>query len=317
MTDKKKIILTGATGFIGGAVARELLKKGYDLVVFSRKPEEAVQKIPGAVEYVAWQPQENGPWAAAIDGAYAVIHCAAPSIFERRFTKQIGQEAQAIRIISTRGLVNAMAQAKSPPSVFISSSSQGIYGFNFVSDKQVNENTPVGTDYWAQDSKPWEDEALKAEALGIRTVIMRTGYVLGENGGGLPYQVRQARKGQSGISQPGNAYTSWIHIHDEAHLYIFALENERVRGPMNCTAPNPVTNQEYANQLGNAVGRPAKLMPYFMVRLFVGKVAEIYARQKRVIPKKALELGFSFEYATLDKALADLVPRISEVLKTM
>jgi len=310
MTDKKKIILTGATGFIGGAVARELLKKGYDLVVFSRKPEEAAQKIPGATGYVAWRPQENGSWATALDGAYAVIHCAAPSIFERRYTKRYAQEAHASRIISTRGLVNAMAQARSKPSVFISSSSQGIYGFNIVSDKPVDENTPIGTDYWAQDSKPWEDEALKAEALGIRTVIMRTGYVLGENGGGLIYQVRQARKGQGGISQPGNAYCSWIHILDEARLFVFALENQQVRGPMNCTAPNPVTNQEYANLLGIVVGRSVRLMPYFMVRLFVGKVAEIYARQKRVIPKKALELGFSFEYDKLDQALADLVPRM-------
>ncbi len=312
MSEKKKIILTGATGFIGGTVATELLKKGYDLVVFSRNPEEAVQKIPGAIEYVAWQPQENGPWASALDGAYAVIHCAAPSIFERRFTRQNAQEALTNRIISTRGLVNAMEHAKSKPSVFISSASQGIYGFDIVSDKPVDENSPIGTDYWAQDSKPWEDEALKAETLGIRTVIMRTGYVLGENGGGLPYQVSQAWKGQSGISKPSNAYCSWIHILDEARLYVFALENERVRGPMNCTAPNPVTNQEYADMLGDAVGRHVGLMPYFMVRLFVGKVAEIYARQKRVIPKKALELGFSFDYATLDKALADLVPRISE-----
>jgi uncharacterized protein (TIGR01777 family) len=311
MTDRKKIILTGATGFIGGAVAKQLLKKGYDLVVFSRKPEDAAKKIPGATGYVAWQPQENGPWAPALDGEYAVIHCAAPSIFEKRYTRQIAQETTANRVISTRGLVNAMAQAQSKAAVFISSASQGFYGFNSVSDTPVDENTPAGTDDWAQDSQPWEDEALKAETHGIRTVIMRTGYVLGENGGGLPYQVRQARKGRSGISQPGNAYCSWIHILDEACLYLFALENERVSGPMNCTAPNPVTNQEYAGLLGNAVGRHVGLMPYFMVRLFVGKVAEIYARQKRVIPKKALELGFSFEYATLDKALADLVPRIS------
>src|SRR6202142_4657878 len=127
MAEKKKIILTGATGFIGSAVAGELLKKGYGLVVFSRNPEKAAQKMPGAMDYVAWQPQENGPWSAALDGAYAVIHCAAPSIFERRHTKKYAQETLANRIISTCGLVNAMAQAKSRPSVFISSASQGIY----------------------------------------------------------------------------------------------------------------------------------------------------------------------------------------------
>ncbi len=214
------------------------------------------------------------------------------------------------RIVSTRGLVNAMARAKSKPGVFISSASQGIYGFNIVSDTPVDEDTPTGTDYWGQDSKLWEEEALRAEALGIRTVVMRTGYVLGAGGEGFPQQVRQILKGQSAVSQPGNAYCSWIHITDEARLYVFALENENVRGPLNCTAPNPVTNQQYAQLLGQALGKPVKLAPYFIVRLFMGKVAEIYARQRRVLPRKALALGFSFEYPTLDKALADLVPCI-------
>jgi uncharacterized protein len=310
MPNKKKIVITGATGFIGSLVAKELLKKNYDVVVFSRNPTEAAQKIPGAIAYVAWQPQENGSWTAKLDGAYAVIHCAAPPIFGMRYTKQYARDALTDRIIGTRGLVNAMAEAKSRPSVFISSSSQGIYGFDRITAIPVDENSPIGTDYWARDSKPWEDEALKADTLGIRTVIMRTGYVLGENGGGLPYQVMQARKGQGGVSQPGDAYCSWIHILDEGRLYVFALENELVRGPMNATAPNPVTSQDYANLLGTAVGRPVRLTPYFMVRLFMGKVAEIVALQKPVYPKKALELGFSFEYATLDRALADLVPRI-------
>jgi uncharacterized protein (TIGR01777 family) len=312
MTKNKRVVLTGATGFIGSRVAKELIGKDYDLVVFSRNPTEAARKLPNAKEYVEWQPQESGSWETAVDGAYAVIHCAAPSIFEKRYTKKYAQEALENRIISTRGLVNAMRLAKSKPSVFISSASQGIYGFDVVTDKAVDENTPPSNDYWGQDSLPWELEALKAEQLNIRTVVMRTGYVLGENGGGLPYQVRQARKGQGGISQPKNAYCSWIHIRDEARLYLFALENEQVFGALNCTAPNPVMNQEYADLLGKAVGKEIGLMPYFLVRLFVGKVAEIYSRQKRVIPKKALDLGFKFEFDTLDKALADLVPRIAE-----
>ena len=312
MTENKRVVLTGATGFIGSVVAKELLRKNYELVVFSRNPAEAARILPGAKEYIEWQPQESGTWAAAIDGAYAVIHCAAPSIFEKRYTKRYARETLDNRVISTRGLVNAMRLAKSKPSVFISSAAQGIYGFEVVTNVTVDENTPPSTDYWGQDSLPWENEALKAEQLNIRTVVMRTGYVLGENDGGLPYQVRQARKGQSGISQPGNAYCSWIHVLDEARLYLFALENEQVRGAMNCTAPNPVTNQEYADILGSAVGKEIRLMPYFLVRLFVGKVAEIYARQKCVIPKKALDLGFTFEYETMDKALADLIPRINE-----
>ena len=106
-------MLTGATGFIGGAAARELLKKNYGLVVFSRDPDKAARSIPDALEYIAWQPEESGTWAKAIDGSYAVIHCAAPSIFEKRYTKSYAQETLNNRIVSTRGLVKAMAQAES------------------------------------------------------------------------------------------------------------------------------------------------------------------------------------------------------------
>ena len=161
MAEKKRIVLTGATGLIGSAVAnnyatslsdsrsrasryclvgmvrgidvhartavaKELLKKGHDLVIFSRDPEAAARKIPGALEYVSWQPQESGSWSAAIDGTHAVIHCAAPSIFARRYSKSYAQETLTNRIVSTRGLVNALKQAKTKPGVFISSASQGI-----------------------------------------------------------------------------------------------------------------------------------------------------------------------------------------------
>ncbi len=166
MNEKKRVVLTGATGFIGGAVAGQLLGKGYELIIFSRNPQEAKEKIPNAMEYVEWQPQEHGAWSAAIDGAYAVIHCAAPSIFEKRYTRQYAHETLNNRISSTRGLINAMAEARSKPSVFISSASQGIYGFDGASAAPVDESTPPANDYWGQDSKPWEDEALKAEQLG-------------------------------------------------------------------------------------------------------------------------------------------------------
>lgn len=307
-----RVVLTGATGFVGSAVAAELLSHGHELVVFSRDPQAAAAKVPGAAEYVAWQPEASGLWAAAVDGADAVVHCAAASIFDRRYTRQVAHDALANRVISTRGLVNAMAQAAHKPRVFVNSASQGIYGFEGVSQAEVDERTPPATDYWGQDSKPWEDEALRAESLGIRTVVMRIGYVLGADGGGLPYQVRQARKGQSGISRPAEASLSWIHIRDLARLFRFAVENASLHGPVNGTAPQPASNGEYAELLGQLTGQPVKLMPYPLVRLFVGKVAEIYTRQKRVIPRQALAAGFTFDYPTLAEALADLAPRVSE-----
>lgn len=310
MTNKKRIILTGATGFVGGAVAAALWGGDYDLVVFSRDPDRARRAVLGAADYVAWQAEEMGPWATAIDGADAVIHCAGESMFEGKYSKEKAQSSQANRLLSTRGLVNAMEQAAARPAAFINTSSQGYYGFNVLSDAEVDETAPVGTDHWAIDNQRWEAEANRAATLGIRTANMRVGYVLGATGGGLPAQIAQARQGRSGMSKPAEAYKSWIHIDDVGGLYRFALENEAADGPMNVTAPNPVTNQEYADALGRALGLTIKLSPYFLARLFVGEIAEIYSRQRRVVPRKALALGYSFAFPDLASALADLVPQI-------
>lgn len=310
MTNKKRIILTGATGFVGGAVAAALRGGDYDLVVFSRDPDRARRIVPGAADYVAWQAEEMGPWAAAVDGADAVIHCAGESMFEGKYSKEKARSSQANRLLSTRGLVNAMERAAARPAAFINTSSQGYYGFNVLNDAAVDETTPVGSDHWAIDNQRWEAEANRAAELGIRTANMRVGYVLGATGGGLPAQIAQARQGRSGMSKPAEAYKSWIHIDDVGGLYRFALENEAAGGPINVTAPNPVTNQEYADALGRALGLTIKLSPYFLARLFVGEIAEIYSRQRRVVPRQALALGYHFAFPDLASALADLVPQI-------
>jgi uncharacterized protein (TIGR01777 family) len=202
-----------------------------------------------------------------------------------------------------------MEAAAKRPSAFINTSSQGYYGFNVISDMEVDESAPLGTDHWATGNKRWEDEASRAATLGIRTANMRVGYVIGPTGG-LAAQIAQAQAGRSGISKPADAWKAWIHIDDVGGLYRFALDTEAVEGPMNVTAPNPVTNQAYADALGEALGKTLKLSPYFLARLFVGEIAEIYSRQRRVVPRKALALGYEFAYPTLREALADLVPQV-------
>ena len=315
MAEPRRIVLTGATGFIGGHIARILLARGDELVVFSRDPEAARERVPGAATYVAWQPEETGPWASEIDGADAVIHCAAPSIFDTRYTHEYARESLDNRVRSTRGLVRAMSEARIRPGAFVNASSQGIYGFGPVTDEPVDESSPVDSGYWGQDSVPWEAAALAAEDLGVRTVLIRTGYVLGENGGGLPYHIGQALAGHGAVSAPGDAWCSWIHIADEARLFVFALDEQTASGPLDATAPNPVRNRDYAAALAKATGRPVRMQPYLLTRVFVGKVAEIVAHQKRVLPTKALDLGFQFRFPTIDEALADLVPRIADTTR--
>jgi uncharacterized protein (TIGR01777 family) len=314
----KRVVITGATGLIGGTVARMLMERGADVIVFSRDPSAARKTLPGAADYVAWQPEiptKETVWVKAIDGAYAVVHCAAPSLFGKRLSEAGVREMQHNRVTSTRGLVAAMAMVASKPAVFVSSASQGIYGFpKQITEQRMDESAPAGDDFWGQDSIPWEQAALEAKKLGVRTVVMRTGYVLDADGqGGLAQQVAQHQKGWGAAVTPVDSWVSWIHIEDEARLYVFALEDERVQGPLNGTAPEPVTQRDFANALSMAVnGKPTnRTFPGFFLQLSMGKPAEIIRYGRRVVPKKALELGFTFHCPTIDKALADLVPKIA------
>lgn len=170
----KRVVITGATGLIGGTVARMLTERGAAVVIFSRDPDAARKTLPGMADYVAWQPEiptANTAWVKAIDGAYAVVHCAAPSLFGKRMNEADIRVLSHNRITSTRGLAQAMSMVASKPAVFVSSASQGTYGFpRQISDAPVDESAPAGNDFWGQDSIPWEQAALEAEKLGVRVV---------------------------------------------------------------------------------------------------------------------------------------------------
>jgi uncharacterized protein len=307
----RRVIVTGATGLIGSALCRALQDRGYGVVVFSRHSDAARTKVPGALAYVAWQPEESGPWRAQIDGAYAVVHLAGESIytFGKRQTKAgVRAETQA-RVRAIRGLAGAMAEAQEPPAAFICASSVGTYGFAGWTDAEYTEDSSVGDDFWGHDSQLWEQAALEAERQHARVVVLRTGYGLDAGpGGGLAQQVEQFRRGFGGPVLPGSQWTPWIHIADVAGLILLAIEDSRVRGPLNVVSPGVVRNREFATALGNAVGRSARLpIPGFMLRLGFGVTADTIIHGKRVVPQKALDLGYHFLFPTLDLALRDLV----------
>jgi uncharacterized protein (TIGR01777 family) len=169
--------------------------------------------------------------------------------------------------------------------------------------------TTPGDDFWGRVSLPWEEAALEAERLGVRTVVLRTGYVLdGRPGSGLAQQVAQFRRGFGGPVRPGSQWVPWIHIADAVELILLALDDERVRGPLNCTAPGVVRNREFAETLGRVVGKPAnRAMPGVMLRMFMGVVADTIIHGRCVVPEAALALGYDFRFPTLDAALRDLV----------
>ena len=305
MAAGKRVIVTGATGLIGREVCKELIARGYEVVVFSRNPDSARAKVPGAADYVSWMPAESGPLAAHLDGAWGVISLAGASIAGKRWDDDYKRQIRDTRVIGTRGLVKAMAAAQEKPKVFISGSAVGFYGARDATP--LDESANAGTDFLAGVVREWEDAAKEAEGLGIRTAVIRTGIVLDKNEGALPQLKLPFQFFVGGPILPGTQWLSWIHRDDEVGLILFALENEGARGPVNASAPNPQTNRDFCSSLGKAMGRPSWMpVPEFALKIVVGEFSEGLTTGQRVIPKKAQELGYEFKYQTSEAALRQI-----------
>lgn len=311
MRETKRIIVTGATGLIGSSLCQELIQRGYAVVVFSRDPTAARAKVPGAEAYVAWQPAENGPWAEYINGAYGIVNLAGGSIYtfgKRQTRESISAETQN-RVRGIHGLVKAMTEAQAKPQVFMCASSVGTYGFNGFTDTEFTEASPPATNFWGQVSLPWEEAALAAGEIGVRAVVMRFGYVLAMHPhSGLAQQVEQFQRGFGGPVRPGKQWQPWIHIADAVGMIVFALEENQVQGPLNGTAPDSVRNRDFAQTLAQSVGKPARIAtPGFLLRMWLGVTADTIIYGRRVLPKKAIDLGYQFRFATLESALHNLL----------
>jgi uncharacterized protein (TIGR01777 family) len=307
----KRVIVTGATGLIGRALCALLRERGYAVIVFTRRPDVARVEVPGALAYVAWQPEQLGPWAEWVDGATAVVHLAGESIFtfgKRQTQASIRAETHS-RMRTIQRLVHAMEAARVHPLVFVSASSVGTYGYAGFSDTEYTEESPAGTDFWGCDSQEWEAPALQTSQLGVRPVVLRTGYVLGTGpASGLTQQAEQVRRGFGGPVLPGRQWVPWVHIADVAGLIVFALEDERVRGPLNVVAPGVVRNREFTATLARVVGKPARFpVPGVLLRLGFGITADTIIHGRRVVPRKALDLGYAFRFAALEPAMRDLL----------
>ena len=302
-----RIVIAGGSGFLGSPLAEGYARAGHDVRVLTRAllPGESRHDpetgVPG-VTRVGWHPDgQSGPWAAALDGADALVNLAGEGLGDKRWTPERKAQLRASRVVPTRSLVSAIGAVAAPPSVFISGSAIGYYG---ASDEPKTESSPAGDTFLAHICEDWEAEARRAEA-STRVVLLRTGVVLERSGGALPQIARPFRFFAGGPMGSGRQYISWIHRIDWIELVRWLVDTAGVSGAVNATAPAPVTNREFAKALGHALGRPSLLpAPGFALKLLLGEMAgPLILTGQRVIPARAQSLGFHFRYPEIEQAL--------------
>jgi uncharacterized protein (TIGR01777 family) len=263
-----------------------------------------------ACKIVTGDPGDAGEWMKAVDDCDAVINLAGENIFAHRWSVDFKQLLFESRIDSTRHVVQAMAaQPRRPdgsPKVLVNASAIGYYGYH--GDEQLTEESSSGTDFMANICIEWERAARAVEKAGVRLAMVRIGVVLDKEGGALQKLLTPFKFCAGGPVGSGKQYVSWIHHDDMTGILLFALDNPAVLGPVNGTAPNPVTNKQLGKAIGAALHRPAFVWtPAAMLKLALGDVVEIIAQGQRVIPKKAMTLGYAFKFPTIEVALTNIL----------
>jgi uncharacterized protein (TIGR01777 family) len=296
-----RVLITGATGLIGSAVADALLARGDEVVGLTRDPEKAKPKNP-TVRWRQWQPETERPPAEAFEEVEGVINLVGEEI-NQRLTKAAKKRIRDSRVTATQNLIQGMAAAGAKPRVFVGQSAIGYYGDRGA--KMLDEESHLGEGFGAELPDEWEVAERQAEKVAGRVVIVRTGLVISRHGGLLKQLLLPFKMGVGGPIGSGEQYMSWIHIADEVSLLLWALDTDDVSGTLNATAPNPVTNKEFSTALGKALHRPSFVpVPKFAVAALRGsELAEMVSGGARVMPRRALDMGFRFRYPELGPAL--------------
>jgi uncharacterized protein (TIGR01777 family) len=300
-----RVLVTGASGFIGSALCDALLARGDTVVGLSRDPQRARGTNPSVVWH-AWEPTLERPPQAAFENVDGVVNLEGEKI-NQRWTDEAKRRIMESRRTGTRNLIAALAGLESKPKVLVNQSAIGFYGDR--GDAMVDESAESGEGYDAEVVREWEAAAGDAEGAGVRLAIVRTGHVLDASGGLLGELLTPFKLGLGGPIAGGRQYVSWIHIDDEVGILLWALDDERVSGTVNSTAPNPVTNREFSRAIGRALGRPASVpVPGFVLDLkFGSEFGKVLRGGQRVMPRRALDLGYEFRYPEIDGALKNLL----------
>ena len=296
-----RVLVTGASGLLGSALCDALLARGDEVVGLTRDPDRARPTNP-TVTWHAWRATIEPPPPAALEGVDGVVNLLGEEI-NQRLTDEAKIRIRESRILGTRNLLEGVQASPTEPSVFVGQSAIGYYGNR--GDEIVDEESPPGEGFTAEIPVDWEAAEREAEGAFDRVVIFRTGLVLSKEGGLLKQLLLPFKLGVGGPIAGGHQYMSWIHIEDVVGLFLWALDDHEVWGVINATAPNPATNRELSKALGRALHRPAFVpVPKLAVSVLRGgELADAVAGGARVMPRRALDLGYQFRHPELDEAL--------------
>jgi uncharacterized protein (TIGR01777 family) len=297
------VVISGASGLIGSALVRSLEADGHRAVQLVRPSSESRAGV-NADSTVAWDPDAGTIDAAALEGVDAVINLAGAGIGDKKWTPQRKRELVESRTRGTALLASAMARLADPPAVFVTGSAVGYYGNR--GDEVLTEESGPGDDFLADLCVQWEDAARPAAEAGLRVTWVRTGLVLARHGGVLSQMLLPFRLGLGGRSGSGRQYRSWVTLADEVRGIRHIIDDPALGGPVDVTAPSPVTDAEFAATLGRVLRRPAKLptpIPILKIRYGAELVQHLLLDGQRVLPSKLLDAGFEFAHPDLEAAL--------------
>jgi uncharacterized protein (TIGR01777 family) len=299
------VVVTGGTGFVGSRIVSEALTRGDRVVIPSRDPNRS--RIPEGAEGAHWD-LDSDDWYGLVDGKDAVVHLAGEQAVGVRWTEETKQRMLDSRVRSTERLVEAMWRAKRRPAVFVCGSAVGYYGPR--GDAPVDESGSAGTDFLAEVCKRWEAAARKATEIGVRVVRARLGIVFGRGGGALAEMIKPFKMFVGGPIASGRQVVSWVHIDDAARMFLKAVDDASIEGPVNVTAPNPVTNAELSSAIGAVLHRPSFFrVPESALRIRFGEGADPLVTGQRVLPRVMQEAGFQWRFPEVQPALEDVLVR--------
>ena len=305
-----RVIITGGTGLIGSALAKNLAADGHEVISLSRNP--ANHTFPQGVRGVEWDSKTAVGWGHLADGADAIVNLAGAPIagtglFPSRWTEERKRRIRQSRIDAGTAVTEAVAAATNKPKLIVQSSGIDYYG-NVPSDKVITETSPHGRGFLADVTVDWENSTAEVEAMGVRRVIIRTGIVLSMESGALPITVLPFKFFAGGPLGSGEQWWPWIHLDDEVRAIRFLLEDDSASGPYNLCTPNPLKNKDFAKKIGQVMNRPAFFpTPAFALKLGLGEIAAIVLDGRRAIPQKLQSEGFEFKFPTAEAALRDIL----------